>query len=587
MKKLWQRFEEYLDNYNIKMKLLILYVICVLLPLIVTDSVIIYTVIQSAQLSRQHNMENISGAVSYSFFNSIDNASRIGKSIYTNRYVDQFLETEYESPLDYVTSRQSFMKDTLFDSGFGLDSTLITMYSDNETIVSGGEFDKISSVSNSKWYQYLQESGRDQILCFYYDDSKSPAVSAKRKIVFVRKLNFFNSHREKLIKLEIDYSKMVRNLVEMNYDVPIYICLDGKVMLSNTGSSSIVRDFETFTRKAEVGYVEDVSLYGLDLKIYVLNPKVMALTEISSNLPVILLLIVVNVVLPLILVREINHSFTTRLRELSCVFECVEDEKLVEIKTVRGKDEIGSLMRNYNRMAVRTNDLIQTVYLDKLREQEINIAKQKAELLALHSQINPHFMFNALESIRMHSILKKEFETAEMVERLAIMERQNVEWGNDSVEICREMEFVKAYLEIQKYRFGDRLSYMLDVEPEFYEYRIPKLTVVTFVENACVHGIESKTAPGWIFVRVFREQENMCLEIEDTGGGMEESFMEELYDKMVNASIERLQDKGRVGIINACLRLKMVTNEEVRFELEGEKGMGTTVRIWIPLDYCG
>ena len=80
-------------------------------------------------------------------------------------------------------------------------------------------------------------------------------------------------------------------------------------------------------------------------------------------------------------------------------------------------------MTNYNVMADRMNDLIQTVYVDKLKGQEMDIARQNAELLALHSQINPHFLFNALESIRMHSLLKDEKETAEMVEHLAMMQR--------------------------------------------------------------------------------------------------------------------------------------------------------------------
>lgn len=158
-------------------------------------------------------------------------------------------------------------------------------------------------------------------------------------------------------------------------------------------------------------------------------------------------------------------------------------------------------MLNYNHMASRLNDLIQTVYKDRLREQEMDIARQNAELLALQSQVNPHFLFNALESIRMHSILKKEYETADMVGKLAVMERQNVDWSTNFVRMKKELEFVEAYLGLQKYRFGDRLSYELDIEPECEDIQIPRLTVVTFVENACVHGIESKTASCWIFVR--------------------------------------------------------------------------------------
>ena len=186
----------------------------------------------------------------------------------------------------------------------------------------------------------------------------------------------------------------------------------------------------------------------------------------------------------------------------------------------------------------------------------------------------------------MHCILRGEPEIAEMVEKLAVMERQNVDWATDTVEIGREMEFVEAYLGLQKYRFGDRLSYELDVDEACEKICIPKLTVVTFVENACIHGIESKTAQGWIFVRIYFEKDSerseLCIEIEDTGSGMEEEEQKRLLDTMQNASIERLKEKGRVGMVNACLRLKMVTENRVKFVLESEKGVGTMVQIRIP-----
>lgn len=223
-----------------------------------------------------------------------------------------------------------------------------------------------------------------------------------------------------------------------------------------------------------------------------------------------------------------------------------------------------------------------TVGCPVIREQEILVGRKNAELLALHSQINPHFLFNVLESIRMHSILKKENETADMVSKLAVMQRQYVEWGNDSVSIFQEIEFVKAYLALQKYRFGERLNYDIEVDRECENFKIPKLTIVTFVENACVHGIESKSSPGWIFVRIGRQGEGLEIEIEDTGSGMAEAKLTELQNNMCNADIEMLKGGGRVGIINACVRLKMVTENRVEFRVEGEEGVGTTVTIRIP-----
>ncbi|MDE6622767.1 MAG: histidine kinase, partial [Lachnospiraceae bacterium] len=306
--------------------------------------------------------------------------------------------------------------------------------------------------------------------------------------------------------------------------------------------------------------------------------------ELWDNMPLIALLILTNAILPWRLMKELNRSLTVRIEQLSQVFDKVEDEKLSQIDEISGSDEIGRLMQNYNRMAERTNDLIQTVYKDRIKQQEMDIARQSAELLALHSQINPHFLFNALETIRMHCVLRSEPEIAKMVEKLAVMERQNVEWATDTVEIGREMEFVEAYLGLQKYRFGDRLSYDLDVERECLNIEIPKLSVVTFVENACIHGIENKTTQGWIFVRIYIEKEELCIEVEDTGNGMEEDEHQRLLEQMRDASIDRLKEKGRVGIINACLRLKMVTDNQVKFALESEKGVGTMVQIRIPYD---
>lgn len=587
MKKLLQKFEVHIDDFKIKKKLYILYIFCVLLPLFLTDGLIIYSVIQSEQATVRHDMENVADAVKYSFTNSVDNAADIAKSIYTNKYIDEFLEREYTTELEYFNSYQDFFKDTLFESGLGNDNLLLTLYSDNNTIVNGGNFKRMEKAENTAWYQYLAESGRDKILYFSYDESAEPAAATERKMLFVQKMDFYHgSEREKILKIEMDYQGIIRNFVKMNYDMSVYICQEDKILMSNAGSSGTKQDFAEFTEWDQIGWSQEMNLYGTQLKIYVLQPEVGIEKILLNNLPVLFFLILVNLILPFILVQGLNHSFTERISQLSRALKKVDDENLVEVANVRGHDEIGNLMRNYNKMVRRTNSLIQIVYKNRIREQEMTVARQKAELLALHSQINPHFLFNALESIRMHSILKNEHETADMVEKLAILQRQYVEWGDDSIEIASEMEFVRAYLGLQKYRFGDRISYELAVEEDCKRLRIPKLTVVTFVENACVHGIESKTSPGWIFVRICRKEEWLFLEIEDTGMGMNEEAMQKMQENMEQAELSMLTDKQRVGVINACLRLKMVTQGEVRFKVDGEEGMGLIVQINIPIRYA-
>ena len=584
MRKWLVKLERWMNNYKLNKKLLFLYVVCVLLPLIVTDSVVIYIALHTEEVKQQHMMENDVNAVQFSFSNSIESAASVVKAVDTNEYIDNFLNEKYESSLSYFVACNK-AKNLLFNNNIGGDSSRMTIYADNETITNGGKFSRLSSIKDEEWYQYMVQTGCNTCVYTYYDQSRSPVVGAKRKILFLRRMNCYGSGCEKVVKIELDYSALVRGLVKMNYESPIYICSDGKILYSNDGkSSSTGMDFLPFIYEDQVGYEKEMTVYGKTLQIYALKSKTNIVDSMLQNAPLILLLVLINAVFPLTFMVAINRSLTTRIRELGQAFESVDQDRLVSIACVRGKDEIGALMQNYNRMVDRTNELIQTVYKDRLKKQEMDIARQHAELLALHSQINPHFLFNALESIRMHSIIKQEYETADMVSKLAVMTRQNVDWGEELVEIRREMEFVEAYLGLQKYRFGDRLSYQLDVAEDCRELRLPKLTVVTFVENACVHGIESKTTPGWIFVRISRDEEELCIEVEDTGDGMDEQTVKILNEKLQNPSIEQLKDKSRVGMLNASLRIKMLTSGNYRISIESEQGVGTMIQLRLSVE---
>ncbi|MCM1155822.1 MAG: histidine kinase [Roseburia sp.] len=579
-----EKIQRLLDDFKLKKKLQSLYIVCVILPLFLTDGFILYNMLSAEKVERQHEMENLASALQYNIYSTFMYASSTADSINLNKYIEEFLNTQYETPLAYVEGYQDFMRNSLLASSMAITNTKVTIYADNETIINGGEFGRISTISGTEWYQTLKSSEEDAMLLFYYDDL-SPSVSAKRKILLLRKMNLVSSHGcEKVIKIEIDYNKMIRDINGMNYESPVYICKDGKILLSNTKDNYQGQPFKEFTLMDKVGYQTNIILFGETYQIYVLEKDNDVWLQILSNIPLILFLLFINILLPSALMSQIERSITVRIGRLGEAFDSVNADELTKIPEVSGSDEIAALMRNYNRMADRTNGLIQTVYKDKLREQEMSIAQKNAELLALYGQINPHFLFNALESIRMHSVLKKEYETADMVEKLALMERQNVDWGNDSIEISKEMDFVEAYLSLQKYRFGDRLSYSLEVEPECEALKIPKLTIVTFAENACVHGIESKTAPGWIFIRIYKEEGFLCIEVEDTGKGMSEELVCDIQDKMDNANIERLKQKERVGILNACLRLKMMTDNQVYFSVESESDVGTIIQIRIPQD---
>ena len=578
--------EEIVNDYSIKKKLILFYLCCVLLPLFITDSVILGIIYSGEVSDKRDEMEGIASAVEAELDYNLEEAAKMANAIYLSRYINEFLDQRFDSGVDFFEASLDIEKKNFYEiSGSSSSAIYITMYSDNETIVNGNHFYKMSAAKNEKWYRGLRDSDANMKLFFYYIGEENPSANILRKISLVRKMDYYKDLKcEKLVRVDLDYSNFVRQLSGMQYNMPVYLCLGDMIIWSNEGDSGTRTDFSYLTGEEKVGYTKEYKKYGEDIRILVMETESDLIGIIKEHMPLIFLMLTVNILFPGVLVVAFNRSIVSRITELSNAFNQMEGDSLKELNNVRGNDEIGMLMRNYNRMVYRFRELIQTVYKDQLEKQKMDIARQNAELLALHSQINPHFLFNVLEGIRMHSVLKGEEETAKMVERLALLERETANWKNDTVLIREEVRFIEAYLELQKHRFGERLKYRLDIEEDCLDYYIPKLTLVTFVENACVHGVERKSTTCWVYVRVYKKRDKVYLEVEDTGAGMEEDKVDMIREKMQTSNIETLRTNKHIGIANACLRLKMVTNQTVEFELDSEPGAGTFILIKVPVD---
>lgn len=125
MKRLIDRLENTMNDFNLKKKLHILYIYCMLIPLIITDSVILFIVVQSERVEQRHVMENDASDVIYNLSREVENAAMKAKNIYMNGYIEEFLNRQYETPLDYVTGHQAFMKNSLFETSMGTDNTVV------------------------------------------------------------------------------------------------------------------------------------------------------------------------------------------------------------------------------------------------------------------------------------------------------------------------------------------------------------------------------------------------------------------------------------------------------------------------------
>ena len=576
-----------LYSMGIKQKIILFYLVCIIIPLFVADEIIAGIIFNAEKKERQGLDEGVASSIAFILESDFGTVDEIAKSVYISSGIYDFLNTRYASEYDYYLAYNNFRKNsTLWDLA-SLEHCKFNFYADNRTLVGGGGIQNIKVIENTDWYKDFKNSGQSKLLWIGYYKDETSNIEDRKHIYLIQALDYYpRPSKEKILVFELNYDYLVNELMKIsgvNEGVGFEVVEGDRIVLSSDLSDTSHEKFRIRTDDKNIDHSIETTIYGCRMKINILKRDNYIKKAVNKYFFIVLVLVAFSFILPLLGMIFIKNIFTNRLIRLSNTVKGYNDEHLELATDTEGSDEISLLARNYNTMARRINYLIDTVYKHQLRESESIMARQKAELLALQSQINPHFLFNALESIRMHSIIKHEQETARMIENLAVIQRQYVEWDSDIVKIKDEMNFVKAYLDIQSYRFGDRLSYSIDIEDEAYGYDIPKLSIVTFVENACIHGVEPKASKCWIFVRSYVKNDSLYIEIEDTGIGMDEEELGQLADKMNNASIELLKKGTRVGIINACLRLKMYSKDKIKFEVSSEEAVGTIVTIQMKL----
>lgn len=196
MKELLQKIEKRMDDFTVKKKLYILYIFCVLLPLIITDSVV-FLIIRNSEMEKQkHDMTNIANAVSYNISSVVNNAGEMAKTIYTSRYIDDFLSRKYDTSAQYIMEYQEFFKDTLLENLLGMNQIVFTMYTNNDTIVKGGKVGNIEDLKETQAYQKLNQSGEQKVFSLSMTKT-DPERQRNTRWYFFKNSIFFQEIRKK------------------------------------------------------------------------------------------------------------------------------------------------------------------------------------------------------------------------------------------------------------------------------------------------------------------------------------------------------------------------------------------------------
>lgn len=283
------------------------------------------------------------------------------------------------------------------------------------------------------------------------------------------------------------------------------------------------------------------------------------------------------------------RRFTKPVLVLGKAARRVEDGDLMVRSGIRGADEIGSLGHSFDNMLDRVQQMLQQVET----EQEL---KRQAELAMLQAQINPHFLFNVLSSIRMKLLMKQDEENAAVVGSLSAMLRASFSSREEFVSIASELDFAKQYMELMRFTMRYATDYVIDADKELLLETVPRFILQPIIENAYKHGFLQ--GGGRIVITIRRQQATLSITVEDNGAGMEEHTLAALIrhlrqkDEEIGAigaaGMPAAETSRRgIGLINVYQRLKLIYGEWFEMEIKSVRGQRTTVQLIMPVKRIG
>jgi two-component system sensor histidine kinase YesM len=310
-------------------------------------------------------------------------------------------------------------------------------------------------------------------------------------------------------------------------------------------------------------------------RIYYAVPLHLLTKELNAIKLFVGLAILAIIVLTVPLTTLLTSFLTAPIKKLLISMRRFQNGHFGERVEVKFQDEIGLLSQGYNNMVLNIKTLVDEAYVLRLKEKE-------AELKALQSQINPHFLYNMLDMIFWEAEKSGQDRISEMVITLSRLFRLSLNRGKSFTSLGKEKELILQYLKLQQMRFADKLTCKIDIPEELEHYVILKLLLQPFIENALIHGIERKREGGYVNVSARLDGEQLSFVIEDNGIGMDENMLKEITELQPESDVYTAQETGGYAIQNVIQRLRHYYKDDYRLTYISEPGKGTRVELNIP-----
>lgn len=466
----------------------------------------------------------------------------------------------------------------------------IRLYVENQSILDNSNIVKVTEgVRNNDWYEEARENKGIITWRYVYD-----YINKEYSLSLVRDISSDTYGHIGVLVISVQTSKLRTLINEQPY--PATILIDETVVVSSEyeeGSKLYIGN-----EKEEVDYFNEKREEFTLNKNYIISERykvdksfknifqtfvsvpVYKITEKSKEaLSKSILIIAIAITISLIIILYFSKLISDRFKFLRNEMEKVVDGNFDIEERMQGRDEISESYKDFYKMVVAIKKLIDEVYIKELEQKKLIVEQKDAQFKMLASQINPHFLYNTLETIRMRAFCNGDKELADIVKKLGKIMRRNLEVTNNIVSLKSELEMIEGYLDIQSLRFKGKVEYKFEIEVEIEKYKILPLLLQPIVENAFKHGLEASTSIGEIKISIYDEVGYLIIEVSDNGVGIDKERLDFINEKL--ESYKNNNSKS-IGISNVNERIKMFYGEEYGLYILSSSDIGTKVIMLLP-----
>lgn len=585
-----------LARRKISSQLWIVYTGALFLPVLLLGTFLMTMVARTQNDYHNDLLVSYNAGVSQTLYEITSQISTMSDSIVYSDELIGFLNGTYETVQEMrQAAADTTIMDRYMEKYTGIEE--ICVYIDREDMVDYGQFKKVTDeIRKTGWYQRACE----QYSPFWLGhETRNAYGNMEWNLTLYRKMVLVGGEREAVIAIKVRNSYLGSRVADSKYITMLAID-DQPVSYSNSlayyGTMlevPVTYGEEHYSYSGMVDFDGERALARLStLKLskstsymYLLTYDCNSVKNVEHTLFVCGIVLLLALALPLVILTGFTRSFSGQVKELRLEMGKASRGEYDTMKQeLLGSEELSETFEDLLVMVKNIQKMEQEEYESQIKEKNIQSEQQKMEFKMLASQINPHFLYNTLETIRMKALTAGDREVATAIKLLGKSMRYVLEnTGTVDTTLQKEYDHIMTYLQIQKLRFGERVNYITVVQPglDMEKFRILPLLVQPVVENAIVHGLEGKEKDGCIWIAVYIDNGRLYIDISDNGRGMDEETLEKVLRKVENYTRER--HKSSIGLYNINRRIKLNYGEEYGLSLYSTPDEGTKVCVVLPL----